>query len=82
MQEELQDPPLPYSDSDVAAVLADLQSEVSGTTSLQTWQHSTGVPIERVVSGADITYVHLGAHDRFGTQIVLMLRDGIWRRAM
>lgn len=74
--------PSPYGESDVAAVLADLQREVSGTTSLQTWQHNTGVPIDRVVSGSDITYVHLGAHDRNGTQIVLMLRDGLWHRAM
>ena len=82
MQEELQDPPPPYSENDIAAVLADLQREVSGTASLQRWQYSTGVPVERVVAGADITYVHLGAQDRTGTQIVLMLRDGIWRRAM
>lgn len=40
------------------------------------------MPIDRVVSGSDITYVHLGAHDRNGTQIVLMLRDGLWHRAM
>ncbi|WP_405216973.1 hypothetical protein [Agrococcus sp. Ld7] len=82
MQQEFQSPPLSYSDSDVAAVLADLQSEVSGTTSLQTWQQSTGVPVERVVSGSDITYVHLGAFDHSGSQVVLMLRDGIWHRAM
>lgn len=82
MQEAELDHPVAYSESDVAAVLADLQSEVSGTTSLHAWQQSAGVPIDRVVSGADITYVHLGAYDRLGTQIVLMLHDGIWRRAM
>lgn len=82
MQEQREHPSLRYSESDVAAVLADLQSEVSGTTSLHHWQQSTGVPIERVVSGADIAYVHLGAHDRHGAQIVLMLHEGVWRRAM
>ncbi|WP_347754291.1 hypothetical protein [Agrococcus sp. ProA11] len=82
MQEEIEAPALAYTESDIAAVLADLQHEVSGSTSLHAWQQNTGVPIQRVVSGADIAYVHLGAHDRFGTQIVLMLRDGSWRRAM
>lgn len=78
------DPPRPpaYSSADIAAILADLQSTVSGPSSLNAWAESTAVPVDRIVGGADLTYIRLTAHDTDGSPIVLMLRHQTWQRAI
>ncbi|WP_186808131.1 hypothetical protein [Agrococcus baldri] len=78
------DPPRPsaYSSADIAAILADLQATVSGATSLERWTKSSTVPVDRVVAGADLTYLRLTAHDAEGSPIVLMLRERVWQRAI
>ncbi|WP_413316651.1 hypothetical protein AA0Z99_08415 [Agrococcus sp. 1P02AA] len=78
------DPPRPqlYSSANIAAVLSDLQSSVTGSTSLHQWSETTDLPLDSVVAGDDLTYITLSAHDELGAPIVLMLRDGAWQRAI
>ncbi|WP_092915400.1 hypothetical protein [Agrococcus baldri] len=81
MLNDLERPPA-YSDTDIAALLADLQATVNGATSLTEWAESAAVPVDRIVAGADLTYLRLAAHDSEGSPIVLMLREHIWQRAI
>jgi hypothetical protein len=78
------DPPRPpaYSTTDIAAILADLQATVNGATSLHQWAETAAVPVDKIVAGADLTYLRLRARDHEGSPIVLMLRERNWQRAI
>ncbi|MCH1883903.1 hypothetical protein [Agrococcus sp. ARC_14] len=81
MQHEPPRPPA-YSSADIAAILADLQATVNEATSLHAWAETSAVPLDRIVAGADLTYLRLRAHDTEGSPIVLMLREQRWQRAI
>ncbi|WP_206445733.1 hypothetical protein [Agrococcus sp. KRD186] len=74
--------PAAYTSTDIAAILADLQSTVNGATSLHEWAETATVPVDKIVAGADLTYLRLRAHDHEGAPIVLMMRDQVWQRAI
>ena len=71
-----------YTDSDVDAILADLNATVIGHDELHAWADRSGIPLKRVVATPGLTYVRLAGRDGTRGYIVLMLLDGTWERVI
>jgi len=77
-------PPRPkaHSDSDIDAILAELNATVVDHQRLHAWVSESDIPLARVVASERLTYVRLAGKDASGGCVVLMLLDGAWERAI
>lgn len=71
-----------YTDTDVDAILADLNAAVADHLHLHAWADRSGIALKRVVASPGLTYVRLARQDGTGGYIVLMLLDGTWERVI
>lgn len=71
-----------YTDSDIDAMLADLNASVIRCEQLADWRGRSGIPIGRAVATPGLTYVRLAGRDAHGGPVVLMLLEDAWERAI
>ncbi len=67
-----------YSDDDIATIIRELNSAVSGDASLRSWSVQPGVVWEKIDAGA-VNSVTLRGRDEQGAAVVLQLDDE-WHR--
>jgi hypothetical protein len=67
-----------YSESDINAILRELNADVSGDESLRSWSVRPGIVWEKVDAGA-VNAVTLRGRDEQGDTVVLQLDDE-WHR--
>lgn len=67
-----------YSEADIAAVIRELNSDVSGDESLRSWSVRPGIVWEKIDAGA-VNTVTLRGRDEQGGTVVLQLDDE-WHR--
>lgn len=77
-------PPRPrtHSNSDIAAILAELNATVIDHERLHAWASQSEIPLMRAVASERLTYVRLAGKDASGGYVVLMLLEGAWERAI
>lgn len=81
MQHEASEHPT-YDQAAVAAMLIQLNEQAISSSTVGDWAAESGVVLERIVAGVDLTYVRLEGHDQHRMPIVLMLLEGVWERAI
>lgn len=71
-----------YGDARILELIAELNSPTTALPGLRSWAARSGVPVTRVVEGAELTYLRLAARDEEGGPIVLMRLEDVWERAI
>jgi hypothetical protein len=74
--------PVAFTDVDIEELLGELNRTNRRRRGLADWAERSNLEVARLIEGADLSYVRLACPDETGADVVLMLLDSVWSRAI